>query len=253
MMNLAFDGGWSAAVTGEPLCTIPRFTPDSVCLMRYTSVGEREQFVLETFGSQHFMWDAPDILRFDKDTRDLVGAEFQMPYASMYAESTDRFPEVPTVQRGGLRAVEVRDFRHEMCTVLHRAPGDTVLTCLRDLDVLDEPMDACIGIAPDVAILVQNGAVVGWRVSNPVRYLTKAFTDPDPEPPSSETRRLFTECLDLVTDPVLDDLVDGEPTALARLRAAGEALCAQREDRHRADVLFQMIATYLEDYGDWKQ
>lgn len=45
-----------------------------------------------------------------------------------------------------------RDFRLEVPTELCRAPGDTALTCLRDLDVLDEPLQARIGIAPDVAL-----------------------------------------------------------------------------------------------------
>jgi hypothetical protein len=48
---------------------------------------------------------------------------------------------------------------------------------------------------------------------------------------------------------VVDDLVDGEPAAVARLRAADEALRVQQEDRHRADALREMIATYVEDYG----
>ncbi|MER5929431.1 hypothetical protein [Streptomyces sp. NPDC002054] len=125
-----------------------------------------------------------------------------------------------------------------------------MLVCLRDLDVLDEPLEACIGIAPDVALLVQRGAVVGWSLTDPAQYLTTAYADPDPNPASPATRRLLTECLDLVTTPVVDDLVDAEPAALARLRAADEALRAQREDRNRADALLQLIATYVEDYGN---
>ncbi|WP_371632787.1 hypothetical protein OG693_15075 [Streptomyces sp. NBC_01259] len=74
-------------------------------------------------------------------------------------------------------------------------------------------------------------------------------TDPDPAPPSPATRRLLTECLDLVTAPLLDDVEDGDPAAVARLRAADEALRTQAEDRHRADVLRGLIATYLKDYG----
>ncbi|MGJ3561813.1 hypothetical protein ACR6C2_40435 [Streptomyces sp. INA 01156] len=48
---------------------------------------------------------------------------------------------------------------------------------------------------------------------------------------------------------MVEDLADGEPTALARLRAADEVLRAQPEDRHRADALLEMIATFMEDYG----
>ncbi|MFD1306893.1 hypothetical protein [Streptomyces kaempferi] len=58
-----------------------------------------------------------------------------------------------------------------MTTELCRAPGDTVLTCLRDLDVLDEPLDARIGIAPGMALIVQHGTVVGWSLTDPARYL----------------------------------------------------------------------------------
>ncbi|MEV1062962.1 hypothetical protein [Streptomyces sp. NPDC050263] len=158
---------------------------------------------------------------------------------------------MPALRQGGLRADEVRDFRHEMCTVLCRAPGDAGLTCLRDLDVLDEPLEACIGIAPDVALLVQHGTVVGWNLTDPVRYLTTGFAAPDPAPPSDTTRRLLSECLDLITTPVVDDLVDGEPAALARLRAADKALRNQQQDRHRADALLDLIATMVEDYGNW--
>ncbi|MET7684035.1 hypothetical protein [Streptomyces sp. NPDC005423] len=249
-MELSFDGGWRATVTDEPLPLTPRFTGNSVDVVRYADGKERERFLASTFGSQDWLWDSPDILRFDPVSRKLVGAELQMPYVSASAETSVRVPVMPPVRPGGLRADEVRDFRHEMCTVLCRAPGDTVLTCLRDLEVLDEPVEACVGIAPDVALLVQDSTVVGWRLTDPARYLTTTYADPDPSPPSPATRRLLTECVDLLTTPTVDDLVDGEPAALARLRAADEALRAQREDRHRADALLSLIGNSVQDYGN---
>ncbi|MER5215562.1 hypothetical protein ABT063_34790 [Streptomyces sp. NPDC002838] len=249
-MKLTFDGGWRATVTDDPLHIAPRFG-HSVDIAPFANVMERERFLADTFGSRDWLWDAPDILRFDKAGRELVGAEFHWPEESASAEEVARLPLTPAVRPGGLRADEARDFRHERCTVLCRAPGDTVLTCLRDLDVLHKPLDARIGIAPDVALLVQHGTVVGWSLTDPARYLTTAYTDPDPNPPSLPTRRLLTECLDLITTPVVDDVVDGEPAALARLRAADKALREQREDRHRADALLELIATYVEDYGNW--
>ncbi|MEV8394871.1 MULTISPECIES: hypothetical protein [unclassified Streptomyces] len=107
------------------------------------------------------------------------------------------------------------------------------------------------GIAPGVALLVRHHTVVGWSLTDPARYLTTAFAAPDPNPPSPVTRQLLTECLDLLTTPVVDDVVDGEPAALARLRAVDEALRDQREDRHRADTLLSLIANLVEDYGNW--
>ncbi|MGW4028852.1 hypothetical protein ACWEFL_05930 [Streptomyces sp. NPDC004838] len=247
--KLSFDGDWRATVTDDPLHITPRFTGDSVDVAQYANVKERERFLVTTFGSKEWLWDAPDTFRFDPDSQKLVGAELRLPYMSAAAETSTRVPVMPAVRPGGLRADEMRDFRHEMCSAMYRAPGDAVLICLRDLDVLDEPLEARIGIAPDVALLVQHGTVVGWSLTDPVRYLTTGFADPDPNPPSPATRRLLTECLDLLTAPVVDDLVDGEPAAVARLRAADETLRAQHEDRHRAHALLEMIATYVEDYG----
>lgn len=249
-MKLTFDGDWAASVTDDPLLLTPRFTGNSVDLAHHADVKERERFLLATFGSRDWLWDSPDVLRFDPDSRNLVGAEFQMPYVSADAETVPRLPDLPGTRPGGLRADEVRDFRQEMCTVLCRAPGDSVLACLRDLDVLGEPLEAGIGIAPDVALLVQHGTVVGWSLTDPARYLTTGFTTPDPAPPSPATRRLLTECLDLITTPVIDDLVDGDPAALARLRATDEALRAQHEDRHRADALRALITTLVDDYAN---
>ncbi|MEU4039632.1 hypothetical protein [Streptomyces collinus] len=247
--KLKFDGGWCASVTDEPLDLVPRLLGTFVIVSPYVDSVEREKFLTETFGSQDRLWDAPDVFRFDPSGRQLVGAEFRMPEESASAEDSARLPVRPAVRPGGLRADEVSNFRHEMCTVLCRAPGDAMLTCLRDLAVLDEPLEARIGIAPDVALLVQQGAVVGWSLTDPARYLTPGLAAPDPDPPSPATRRLLTECLDLVTSPLVDDVVDGEPAALTRLRAADEALRAQHEDRHRADALLNLIATYVEDYA----
>lgn len=42
--------------------------------MRYADVQEREGFFVDTFGSRQWLWDAPDILRFDPAGRQLVGA-----------------------------------------------------------------------------------------------------------------------------------------------------------------------------------
>ncbi|MFJ9739969.1 hypothetical protein [Streptomyces sp. NPDC101166] len=250
-MKLSFDGDWGATVTDGPLSIAPRFAGNSVHVAHYANVRERERFLVATFGSQEWLWDAPDTLRFDPDSRKLVGAELQMPYVSARHETSVRVPVLPPVRPGGLRADEVKDFRHEMCAVLCRAPGEAALTCLRDLDVLDEPLEARIGIAPDVALLIQQETVVGWSLTDPVRYLTRGFAAPDPNPPSPATRRLLTECLDLITTPLVDDLVDGVPAALARLRAADEALRNQQEDPHRADALLDLIAIMVQDYGNW--
>ncbi|WP_371629489.1 hypothetical protein OG892_15820 [Streptomyces sp. NBC_00341] len=249
-MRITIDGDWTATVAGEPLAVAPRFDfrDFRVYIGSYTDVEERSQFQLDTFGSTEWLWDTPDELRFDRESRQLVGAEFRLPNDAADADDSVCVPVTPAVRPGGLRADEVRDFRMATTTELCRAPGDTVLTCLRDLDVLDEPLEARIGIAPAVALLVQHGTVVGWSLTDPVCYLTSGFTASDPSPPAPATRSLFTQCLDLVTTS-FDELRERNPVALTRLRSLDDALRNQREDRHRADALHTLIAELVEDYA----
>ncbi|MBT2478153.1 hypothetical protein [Streptomyces sp. ISL-94] len=104
-MKLACDGGWRATVTDDPLHITPRFTGDaSVDVARYADARERERFLADTFGSPERLWDAPDILRFDKDSRALAGAQFHWPEESASAEEAARLPLAPAVRPGGLRA-----------------------------------------------------------------------------------------------------------------------------------------------------
>ncbi|MFI9753282.1 hypothetical protein [Streptomyces collinus] len=251
-MRLTLDDNWTATVTDDPLRSTPRFDFPGQCvrIAEYADVTEWQRFLVETFGSREWLWDAPDELRFDQAGRKLVGAGFRLPYEAADAEDSARLPAAPPVRPGGLRADDARDFRLEVTTELCRAPGDTALTCLRDLDVLDEPLQARIGIAPDVALLVQHGTAVGWSLTDPARYLTTGFAAPDPAPPAPATRHLLTECLDLITTPLLDEVRDRVPAALDRLRALEQALRAQREDRHRTDALLSLIADLVEDYAD---
>ncbi|MFG2973697.1 hypothetical protein ACGFYY_11905 [Streptomyces sp. NPDC048331] len=187
----------------------------------YADVRERDRSRSDTFGSGEWLWDTPDEVRFDPVGQGRVGAERRLTSFVADGADADRVPVVPAVRPGGLRADEVRDFRLEATTELCRGPGDAVLTCLRDLDVLDEPLEARIGIAPA----------------------------PDPCAPAPATRRLFTECLDLVTVPPVDEVTDRGPAALARLRAVHADLRAQREDRHRVDALPALIGDPAEDYA----
>ncbi|MFE5210036.1 hypothetical protein [Streptomyces sp. NPDC056600] len=249
-MRITVDG-WTAAVAGDPLPVLPRFDfrEFRVRVAEYASAGERQRFLADTFGSGPWLWDTPDELRFDRVGRQLVGAEFQIPGMLVDPDDEARLPCGPPVTAGGLRADEVRDFRLEVSTEFLRGPEDTSLTCLRDLDVLDEPLEARVGIAPGLALLVQHGTIVGWSLADPARYLTTAFTAPDPAPPSPAVRRLLTESLDLITTPLLDAVRDRVPAALHRLGELEAALRSLDEDRRRADALLAFVGELLEDHA----
>ncbi|MFJ5190632.1 hypothetical protein ACIQCQ_00710 [Streptomyces sp. NPDC088394] len=149
--------------------------------------------------------------------------------------TADPLPIIPRFSGNSVDTAHYADVKErERFLLATFGSQERLLTSLRDRDVLNERLEARIGIAPDVAFLVQHGTVVGWSLTDPARYLTQAFAAPDPNPPFPATRRLLTECLDLITEPVIDDVMDGEPAALARLRAADQALRTQHEDCSRA-------------------
>ncbi|MFF1349220.1 hypothetical protein ACFVZJ_25070 [Streptomyces sp. NPDC058322] len=166
--------------------------------------------------------------------------------------TADPLPIIPRFSGNSVDTAHYADVKErERFLLATFGSQERLLTSLRDRDVLNERLEARIGIAPDVAFLVQHGTVVGWSLTDPARYLTQAFAAPDPNPPCPATRRLLTECLDLITEPVIDDVMDGEPAALARLRAADQALRTQHEDRSRADALLALIANLVEDHRNW--
>ncbi|MET8828241.1 hypothetical protein ABZX40_02755 [Streptomyces sp. NPDC004610] len=241
-MRVTLAPGHHATLTDRPLPLTPRFTGTELVVAPYGGPGERERFLAGTFGSQDVLWDTPDVLRFRPGDRGLAGVAFAVPEES--AEEGWDPAGVPEAVPGGLRADDERDFRLEPATLLCRAPGDAVVAGVRDREVLTGPLDARVGIAPGVALLVRGGEFAGWTLTDPARYLAD-----DPAPPAPATRALLTECLDLTTAPLLYAVEDGEPAALARLREAHETLRARPQDRRRAETLLALIATLVADFG----
>ncbi|MFE7424931.1 hypothetical protein [Streptomyces sp. NPDC057545] len=77
---------------------MPRFSGNSVRVAYYTDVKEREWFLLATFGSQEWLWDTPDVLRFDPESRELAGAEFELPGKFASTEDSARVPVLPAAR-----------------------------------------------------------------------------------------------------------------------------------------------------------
>lgn len=237
-------------VTDTPLSLTPRLALDipQVIVGEFTDRAGFERQLPGTFGSRQWLWSEDDDLLFDKDSRELVCVGLHLPAESVPAEAGARLPAGPPALRGGLRAQEARDFGLSQTMALWCDAEATELTCLRDLAVLDTALDARIAIAPGLALLVQAGAVAGWSLTDPARYLTTGYAAPDPAPPSPATGLRLAECLALITRPLVDEVMDKEPDVWRRLRATEQALREQQDDRRRADVLHRVISRLIEDY-----
>ncbi|MFP8944616.1 hypothetical protein ACLIYM_24715 [Streptomyces fenghuangensis] len=239
-----------AVVTDAPLPFAPRLALDmpQVIVGGFASRAEFEQQVRTTFGSLRWLWSEENDIRFGKGSHELVSVGLHVPTEAAPAEAGFHVPDgLPTLQ-GGLRANEVRDFGMPQATVLHCGIEAAELICLRDLAVPDAPLEARIGIAPGLALLVQDGAVVGWSLTDPARCLTNGYVAPDQSPPSPDTRRQLAEYLALFTRPLVGEVMDEEPGAWHRLRTAERVLRNQREDRRRAEILHRLVIRMIEDY-----
>ncbi|MFJ8753307.1 hypothetical protein ACIREO_28835 [Streptomyces sp. NPDC102441] len=254
-MRITVGDTMTAETTDTPLAFTPRFGFSDLELVvaGYADPAGRERQLPDTFGSMQWLWSEDEHLRFDRGSRELCSLTLFVPPESVPPESVavpqgHTAHDDPPTRPGGLRADEARDFAMPQTGVFHCDPGGTELRCLRDVEALGRKVDARLGIAPDVALLVQDGAVIGWSLRDPARYLTDGFAEPPPTPPAPATRLLLAECLELVSSPLVDEVMDKDAAAWRRLRAAEQALREQQDDRDRAEVLHRVISRLVEDY-----
>ncbi|WP_445067963.1 hypothetical protein [Streptomyces sp. SAS_281] len=235
----------TAATTGRPLAYTPRFDFRDLQLIvaGYADAAGRERELPETFGSMRWLWSRDEYVRFDRGSRELRSLTLFLP-ARYVSEAARRGPRT---RAAGLRADMAGEFGMPQATVFHCDPAAGALSCLADVRLLGEEPDARLGIAPGLDLLVYEGAVAGWSLVDPARYLTDGFAEPPSAPPAATTRMRLAECLELVSSPLVDGVMDAAPEAWQRLRTVERALREQREDRARADVLHGVISRLIED------
>jgi hypothetical protein len=90
--------------------------------------------------------------------------------------------------------------------------------------------------------------VAGWSLTDPARYLTDGFSNPEATPPAPGTRLRPAECLAPVSEPLVDQVMDQDPDAWRSLRTTERALREQPDDRRRAEILHRVISRPIEDY-----
>jgi hypothetical protein len=250
MVSFSVGGTVGVETTGHPLRFTPRFDlpGQQLIVAGYADAREREEQLADTFGSMQWLWSENDFLRFDKDSRRLCSATFFLPPRSAPYEAGHGAAAQPPSVPAGLRANEPSEFELPQATVFRCAPDGAELVCLRAPDLLARQPDARIDIAPDVELLVHDGALTGWRLIDPARYLTSGFSTPDTDsPPSPTTRRHLAECLRLVSAPVVDSVMEQDANAWRDLLALQRALRDQHDDRRRADVVQAVIDRLVDD------
>ncbi|MEU8031150.1 hypothetical protein AB0C13_21330 [Streptomyces sp. NPDC049099] len=250
MVRFSIAGAVHVETTRNPLAYTPRFdlTTPAVTVAEYTDMAGRERLLGQTFGSTQWLWAATDDLYFDRESRELVGMSFFVP-SLLASAQVGAPPGGPPPDSFGLRAEVSQAFQLPQAAVFHCDTEATELRCVQDPDLLDVIPDARIGIAQDLALLVRDGRMIGWSLTDPARYLTSGLAEPDSAPPSPATRLRLAECLALVSEPLVDQVMEKDPDAWRSLLETERALREQGDDHRRRDVLHEVVSRLIEDYA----
>jgi hypothetical protein len=249
MVKFSIADTMSVETAGNPLTYTPRFdiTTPAVTVAGYADMAGRERLLGKTFGSTQWLWAETDDVYFDQESRELVGLSFFVPPLFASVQVRDLHAGPPP-RSAGLRADVAQAFELPHASVFHCDPEAARLSCVQDRGLLDVTPDARIAIARDLELLVVDDRMIGWSLVDPVRYLTSGFAAPDPGPPSPASRLRLAECLALISEPLVDAVMEQEPDAWRRLRATERALREQSDDQWRRDALHEVVSRLIEDY-----
>ncbi|MEU9115743.1 hypothetical protein AB0D04_29175 [Streptomyces sp. NPDC048483] len=251
----------------------------------YAHQEERDTQLTHTFGSQQWLWSEEDDFRFHDSERSAPSgpsdpskpSKPSAPSApseppappdpsdrrleSLYLLIPDEPCTVPeeacagwirtTVVAGGLRAEVKKGFALETTTTRWLAPEARHMICLREQaphTPSPEEGGMRLRIAPDTDLLLADGKMAGWMLTNPARYLVKGWDRPADTPPAPGTSLLLAAYLAMTSWPAFEKILDGDGAACRELRALEERIRHQTGDPSRTAVLAHAVALLIEDH-----
>lgn len=250
-MKVFLTDAAAAHVTEEPLEYTPRFSFSGphVVVGPYANAEDREHDVAHTFGSMQWLWSEDDDVRFRKPDRLLRSAILHAPQVAEPAPAVSQsWTECPVVT-GGLLAESESGFDLPQAVTRWCDPEAGHLVCLRESRAQLYGDRFRLRIAPDADLLFQERQLAGWMLTDPARYLTLGWESPEPSPPEASTRSLLAECLALTSEPLVEDVMEGDESAWRRLRAVTNALHRQPYDRMRTEILSYTMDHLVETYS----
>lgn len=102
--KITLAGDWTATVTDDPLRSTPRFDFPGQCvrIAEFADVDEWQRFLVETFGSQEWLWDDPDELRFARTAGSWSAPGSGCPMSPLPPTAVPAFPSRRRYARAGL-------------------------------------------------------------------------------------------------------------------------------------------------------
>lgn len=250
-MKVYLTDSATASVTQSPLDHTPRFSFSGphVVVGPYSDADDRERDIADTFGSMQWLWSEVDDLRFLKSDRHLRSLVLHAPEVAPPDQAMSRsWTECPVVT-GGLLAESESGFDLPQTVTRWCDPEGRQLVCLLESQEQSRGDRFRLRVAPGLDLLFQEHHLVGWMLNDPARYLTMSWESPESSPPEARIRSLLAECLALTSEPLVEDVMDGDESAWRRLREVADALHQEVSDRARAKILTYTIDHLIEFYA----
>lgn len=240
-----------AEVSGPPLSAPTRFRPvdASLSVGGHAEPADRERESAATFGSAPWLWSDDDSVRFHRADRTLAGLFLHLPDApSPDPALCERWTLAP-VATGSLRADRAEDFALPMATHRWTDPAGRHLVCLgADPRPRADAGRIAVQVAGGVHLLLADGLLTGWMLTDPARWLADGWEEPPAGPADDTTALLLRECLALTEAPAWELLDDGDEEACGRLRDLERRITAHSAaDPARTAVLGRAVGRLLED------
>lgn len=240
-----------AEVSGPPLSATTRFRPvdASLSVGGHADPQERERELALTFGSAPWLWSDDDSVRFRTADRRLSSLFLHLPDTpSPDPALCERWTLAPVVA-GGLLADRAEDFALPMAAHRWTGPDGRHLVCLgADPRPRPDAERVAVRVADGTHLLIADGLVTGWMLTDPARHLADGWEEPAPGHADGTTALLLRECLSLTEGPVYGLLGDGDEAACARLRDLERRVRAHASaDPARMSVLGRAVERLLDD------
>lgn len=132
-------------------------------------------------------------------------------------------------------------------TVLRHATTNE-LTCRYSTDPLPEVTR--LQVAPNFDLLVADGRLHGWTLSEPERFLVSGWEYPVSDPPDPGLATLLKDYFDLVADPAVERIEDQDQDMLDALRDLAQRITAHNGVPERRAALRARVDDIIDFFYD---
>lgn len=203
-----------------------------------------ERHVLATVGSGNWYQSEDDELRFSASDRVLASVWLHIPEVNAdLAEPLARWKSLPS-SPGTVGLTGPVPFTQTPAATRMFSPDGT-LVCGYTSSAAQIRVEVVAGFS----VVLGDGDLVGWFVEDAERFVVESWEYPASTVPDPEFQARLAEFFELVAEPNIESLEDGEPDVIARLEGLRDSIDLDRGIQPRRTALRETVAEMVDFFG----